>query len=53
MHDCEPQATLSARGDAKAAGQPMSPSTVNATFLVLGLGGLGLMLRVWIDAAFV
>ena len=47
------QATLSARGDAKAAGQPMSPSTVNATFLVLGLGGLGLMLRVWIDAAFV
>jgi len=31
---------------------PISPSTIARTFVVLGLGGLGLMLRVWVDAAF-
>ena len=31
----------------------MSAEAINTTFLVLGLGGLGLMGRVWLDAAFV
>jgi 1,4-dihydroxy-2-naphthoate octaprenyltransferase len=30
----------------------MSPASVNAVFLVLGVGGVGLMVRVWLDAAF-
>ena len=30
----------------------LSPASVNSTFLVLGLGGVGLMARVWLDAAF-
>ena len=30
----------------------LSPAAVNTTFLVLGLGGVGLMARVWLDAAF-
>ena len=30
----------------------MSAASINAVFLVLGAGGLGLMVRVWLDAAF-
>jgi hypothetical protein len=33
-------------------GSAVSPQTINRTFLVLGLGGVGLLARVWIDAAF-
>lgn len=33
-------------------GSSVSPQTINRTFLVLGLGGVGLLARVWIDAAF-
>jgi 4-hydroxybenzoate polyprenyltransferase len=30
----------------------LSPASVQAVFLILGLGGVGLMVRVWLDAAF-
>lgn len=33
-------------------GTAVSPQAINRTFLVLGLGGVGLMVRVWLDAAF-
>lgn len=36
-----------------ARGTQLSPATINATFGVLGLGGVGLMLTVWSEAAFV
>jgi len=39
-------------GARRGAASQMSPATINATFLLLGVGGVGLMLRVWSDAAF-
>lgn len=30
----------------------VAPETINRTFLWMGLGGVGLMVRVWLDAAF-
>lgn len=35
-----------------SGGAAVAPETINRTFLVLGLGGVGLMARVWLDAAF-
>jgi len=39
-------------GHSASRAASMSPAAINATFLVLGLGGAGLMARVWLDAAF-
>ena len=40
-------------GRNKATKPALSPSNIQATFVILGLGGAGLMGRVWLDAAFV
>lgn len=47
------QVALGSRAAAGASTTPMSAQAINTTFLVLGVGGLGLMGRVWLDAAFV
>ena len=44
------QMALNASSPAMAT--QVDPETINRTFLILGLGGLGLMGRVWVDAAF-
>lgn len=46
-------ATRAANAPGGGASLSLSPASVNTTFLVLGLGGVGLMLQVWLDAAFV
>ena len=38
-------------GDGKAR-PGLSPASINTTFAVLGLGGVGLMLQVWVNEAF-
>ena len=45
------QILLSRRGGSTS--MPISPASIHTTFLVLGLGGVGLMARVWLDAAFI
>ena len=41
-----------ANSDGVATGSGLSPQSVNATFTVLGLGGVGLMAQVWVNEAF-
>ena len=41
-----------AKPDGKATASGLSPESVNATFAVLGLGGVGLMAQVWVNEAF-
>jgi len=44
--------TASVVAIASGSSSSLSPASVNAVFLLLGLGGVGLMARVWADAAF-
>ena len=36
----------------RATGAAPSPAAINATFAVLGLGGYGLLVQVWLNGAF-
>ena len=41
-----------ARTGRAAGATELSPETINTTFMVLGLGGVGLMGQVWVNEAF-
>ena len=41
-----------ARASGSAPSTELTPETINTTFAVLGLGGVGLMVQVWMNIAF-
>mmetsp|Transcript_60610 Transcript_60610/g.119983 ORF Transcript_60610/g.119983 Transcript_60610/m.119983 type:complete len:83 (-) Transcript_60610:135-383(-) len=40
------------RGTSGSVPTELAPETINATFVVLGLGGVGLLVQVWVNEAF-